>query len=648
MSYQLNKTDGTILTDLIDGQIDTESTNLILVGRNYTGYGEAFNENFIKLLENFANTAAPSNPLTGQVWWDTQERRLKVFDGDQWKASGGPFVSSTQPQMVAGDLWINNSTNQIFAFDGSDLFLIGPQYTTGQGTSGFQIADITDVQSRNRTVAELWIGGSRVGIFSDVTFTPLYEQRILELVTDSNPNGIIYKGFNILDKDTFKIYGTAESANALVTGAGVERTADQFLPSDSNGITVGTLTIQNSGGLTIGLSQNNVQKVIGDRFYIENQLRDHDLSLRVRSSAFESVIVDAIYIDAEQARVGIFNRAPTGEARLPEYTLDVQGDLRVTGNLLVEGTQTTFEVETLRVLDKIIEIGITDDSTELNDVGADASGISVNSTDGSKDLIWLNATNSFTSNVNLDLLNNNLTYKINGVNKVLHDRLDESIRFADGIERLGTLVNLDIDNININGTTIKSGALVSLGDPGNNPLPLNIIGTNGINITANGNIAIQDNQKITGLAYPTDDQDAASKKYVDDEILFAPIVFSMDITGLGTGLTLQSNVSAYLNDLFPANPGNIGKTARIHTTSYAGATVSGIEVTVSEFPDASGVLQISRIAVDSAGTRNESVIQDIVQSADASGTAVLSPARQIMIFESNGASWDHISTTAYP
>ena len=43
MSYQLNKTDGTILTDLIDGQIDTTTTNLVLVGRNYTGYGEYFN-----------------------------------------------------------------------------------------------------------------------------------------------------------------------------------------------------------------------------------------------------------------------------------------------------------------------------------------------------------------------------------------------------------------------------------------------------------------------------------------------------------------------------------------------------------------------------------------------------------------------------
>ena len=85
MSYQLNKTDGTLLTSLIDGQIDQASTNLTLVGKNYTGYGEAFNENFIKLLENFSNTSAPSNPLTGQLWWDTSNARLKVYTGTQAK-----------------------------------------------------------------------------------------------------------------------------------------------------------------------------------------------------------------------------------------------------------------------------------------------------------------------------------------------------------------------------------------------------------------------------------------------------------------------------------------------------------------------------------------------------------------------------------
>ena len=78
MAYKLNKTDGTLLVDLIDGTIDINSTSLTLVGRNYTGYGEAFNENFIKILENFSNSNSPLNPIAGQTWWDTSEARLKI------------------------------------------------------------------------------------------------------------------------------------------------------------------------------------------------------------------------------------------------------------------------------------------------------------------------------------------------------------------------------------------------------------------------------------------------------------------------------------------------------------------------------------------------------------------------------------------
>ena len=55
MAYTINKTDGTVLVQLEDGVLDT-TTNLDLIGKSYSGYGEVQNENFVKLLENFANT----------------------------------------------------------------------------------------------------------------------------------------------------------------------------------------------------------------------------------------------------------------------------------------------------------------------------------------------------------------------------------------------------------------------------------------------------------------------------------------------------------------------------------------------------------------------------------------------------------------
>jgi hypothetical protein len=635
MSYQLNKTDGTLLTDLIDGQIDTNSTNLVLVGRNFTGYGEYFNENFIKLLENFSNTAAPSNPLTGQLWWDSTEQRLKVYDGSVWKSSGGPIVQNTRPQMVAGDLWIDNLNNQVYAFDGTDLMLMGPQYTESQGKSGFEVGSILDSQSRSRTVVYLYVGGTLSAVISNIEFTPQYAQRVLGLVTDSNPDGIIKVGYNVIDTANFKYRGIADSANALVTSGGIVRTADSFLPSTANGITTGTLTIQNSGGLTIGLSQNNVQKVVGPRFYIENQLTDHDLSLRVKSTTFGAISVDAVYIDASAARVGIFTTN-----RLPEYTLDVEGDLRVTGDLLVEGNRVALDVQTLRVEDKIIEIGVLNDSTELTDAMADSSGIQINSSNGSKDILWKAATNAFTSNVNFDLLNTSQAYKIGGVDKLKNDALVNVTKALD-LNQIGTLTILQVDEININGKIISSTNDMA------------ITSANGIAITAGADINVTDNQKITGVAKAISARKAAelsvtesanntvtTKEYVDEEIATESIAFSMDITGLGTGSTLQSTVAGFLNDLYPAATLNINKVARIHTTSYDGATVEGVDVESAK--------NVSYISVDSNGTQNESVVQDIVFDAEgASGSVILTPLRTMMTYKSNGTAWIYQSTTVY-
>ena len=638
MSYQLNKTDGTLLLDLIDGQIDTSSTNLTLVGRNYTGYGEYLNENFIKLLENFSNTAAPSNPLTGQLWWDSTEQRLKVYDGAVWKASGGPIVQNTRPQMVAGDLWIDNLNNQVYAFDGTDLMLMGPQYTESQGKSGFEIGSILDQQSRSRTVVYLYVANQLSAVISNIEFTPIYSQRILGLVTNDNPNGTIKVGYNIIDTANFKFRGIADSANALVTIGGIVRTADSFLPSTANGITTGTLTIQNSGGLTVGLSQNHVQKVVGPRFYFENQLTDHDISLRVKSSTFGSITVDAVYVDASTARVGIFTTD-----RLPEYTLDVEGDLRVTGDLIVEGDRVALDVQTLRVEDKIIEIGVLNDSTELTDAQADASGIQVNSSNGSKDLLWKVATNAFTTNVNFDLEDTNATYKIGGVDK-LTDTALVNVTTALQLNQIGTLVALQVDEINIDGKTIRSTNDMA------------ITSSNGIAITAGNDINVTDNQKITGVGKAISERQAgilgdpllesagdtvATKEYVDQEIETNPIVFAMDITGLGTGTALQNAVAVYLDDLYPAAPLNTNKFARIHTTSYAGATVEGVDV--------EGAKNVSYIAVDSNGTQNEAVVQDVAFAAEgASGTVILTPARTLMTYKSDGVSWVYQSTTAYP
>ena len=104
MAYTVNKTDGTILATVADGTIDT-TTDLTLIGKNYAGYGEFFNENLIKLLENFANTSAPSSPIAGQMWWDKTNNLLKVYTGTAFKTVSSSTASASTPSgSVVGDI----------------------------------------------------------------------------------------------------------------------------------------------------------------------------------------------------------------------------------------------------------------------------------------------------------------------------------------------------------------------------------------------------------------------------------------------------------------------------------------------------------------------------------------------------------------
>ena len=112
MSYTINHYNGTLLTSVADGTVDT-STDLTLIGKNYAGYGQAQNDNFVWLLENFANTSQPPNPLTGQIWFDSGNSKLKFWDGTKFRTTGGAEVGATQPSgLTQGDFWFDTATNQ--------------------------------------------------------------------------------------------------------------------------------------------------------------------------------------------------------------------------------------------------------------------------------------------------------------------------------------------------------------------------------------------------------------------------------------------------------------------------------------------------------------------------------------------------------
>ena len=171
MSYIINRFDGTQLVVLDDGTIDT-STSVGLVGRNYVGYGETQNENFVFLLENFANTAPPSRPITGQIWFNTTDNTAYAYDSTQWNPIGSATVSATEPPNTnAGALWLKTPINQLFVYTGTEWRLIGPESVEGFASTKARSAIINDINGVARPVIFLETNGVALAICTSAAFT---------------------------------------------------------------------------------------------------------------------------------------------------------------------------------------------------------------------------------------------------------------------------------------------------------------------------------------------------------------------------------------------------------------------------------------------------------------------------------------------
>jgi len=178
MSYIINTSSGNVLLTVQDGTTNN-STGLTLIGRNYTGYGNLQNENFVKLLENFASASPPSesiafNALIGSLWYDTANQVLKSYDGTNYNVVSGRVASSTEPvAKLVGDQWWDTVNLQLKSWTGTVWQVVGPAYTAGQGVTGTIPGMIVDSNSVTHIVANTYTSGNLISITSyDATFTP--------------------------------------------------------------------------------------------------------------------------------------------------------------------------------------------------------------------------------------------------------------------------------------------------------------------------------------------------------------------------------------------------------------------------------------------------------------------------------------------
>jgi hypothetical protein len=218
MAYEINNFNGTLLVSVDDQTINTTATDLRLVGRNYSGYGEIHNENFLHLLQNFSNSAAPPRAVSGQIWYDSSSKRLKFFDGVRFKIAGGAEVSATAPAGLAeGDFWYDTVEQQVYAWTGDEFILVGPEKAPVYGETSTAPALVLDTLSSEQQIIKFQVNGEVLAILARTNFTL---NPVVNPITGFNE---LKPGINFINSNSttgvtssaHRLWGTAANSDRL-------------------------------------------------------------------------------------------------------------------------------------------------------------------------------------------------------------------------------------------------------------------------------------------------------------------------------------------------------------------------------------------------------------------------------------------------
>lgn len=300
MSYIINLTNGNVFTTIQDGTTNTAS-GLTLIGRNYTSYGQVQNDNFVHLLENFADYEPPSlsslalTPLTGTLWYDTVGQRIRVYDGANWSMVSERIVSNTTPTsssytIKVGDQWYDTVNQQLNSWNGASWQLVGPLYNASQGKSGPVVESITDTTGKIHTVVSNYTNGNIVSITSfDANFVPISNTFF------SNNFSYISPGINLLSN--VQLVGTATNSNMLGNA-----TSSQYARTDID-TTFGNNVIVN-GNITLGYG--NIHFTSNNNLVLHNHAYQGNVDIYVNTPSGN---INAFHVDGSSGLATVYANA---------------------------------------------------------------------------------------------------------------------------------------------------------------------------------------------------------------------------------------------------------------------------------------------------------------------------------------------------
>ena len=603
MAYQINKTDGTIVATVADGQIDDRSTDITLIGKNYSGFGEIFNENLIKILENFSESTQPDHPLRGQIWFDSSESKLKVYNGISFVPVSSATISSTQPSTLAiGDLWYDDVGEQIFFFDGTAAILLAPSYSSSQSLSGLRVDTILDTLNQTRVITSLYNNGILLGIFAKDSFTPK--------ITIVGYTGSIAPGFNVGTLANFKIRATCTNSDSL-GGA----PATTYVRTDTANAINGQLQITVDDGLIFGSANQGSLFVTNGDLTLANSSSNKNITVSVNRLDTQEA---ALVINSNARTIGLYPTISTS-------VVNLGGDLVVNGNLTVEGTTTTLNTSIFTVEDKNIIIANVTSPTNST---ADGAGITIKGTTD-KSIAYSNASNWLDISETLNLASGKALY-INGTKVIDGNSLGSAITSIPGVTSFGTqnvvnvgpgippVTQMRLENHRI--STVSSNYDIELEPDGS------------------GNVVLIGSPRIIGLANPTSAQDAATKEYADNRIESRPLIFSLDLSDGKSNTYIVANI---LDNLAPVGEYRSGTYARI-LCSLINNNAQSLEI--NSLPPAFSTAAF----LTTLGGASSLAITNISFPTATISAASVSVTRIIKLFQIVGGVWAWQSDTVLP